>query len=173
MENQNNANVIEQFKKLPPAEKFEVILRSIQALDMAFTDVSTKTQMATDSLVLLYKQFKALLLLLNIDEKQLGAVVEQMEAEELKSKVEALKEKGLLKESDTNTVTDKSFLVLRIIKNGEVYTNRAQAPVSMMAQELKEALIGKSRGDAVTLDDLQYEILEIYEIKEETAQQSE
>lgn len=173
MQNNETLTAVEQFRKKLPAEKFEILLKSVQTLDMAFADLAAKQQTVIESVLLLYKQLKALMAVLNINEQHISAVAEQMEIEELKAKVESLKQQNILKEvEEAAAITENSFVVLRVLQNdGQVYTARLQVPVKLLSEELQKALMGLKKGDAAHVNNLIYEVLEIYEILSQQSDQ--
>lgn len=159
----------EQFRKMLPAEKFEVLLKSVQTLDLSIAELHNRQQTIIDTLGLLYQHLKALMLVMNVSDQTIQSVVEQMESQELASKVDGLKEKGILEDDQDGSVSEDSFVVLRVLKDGKVHTNRAQAPVKMMSEDVRKALIGLKRGDSTAVNDLLYEVVEIYRILEQQA----
>lgn len=159
----------EQFRKMLPAEKFEVLLKSVQTLDLSIAELHNRQQTIIDTLGLLYQQLKALMLVMNVSDQTIQSVVEQMESQELASKVNGLKEKGILEDNQDGSISEDSFVVLRVLKDGKVHTNRAQAPVKMMSEDVRKALIGLKRGDSTAVNDLLYEVVEIYRILEQQA----
>lgn len=166
-----NQTAAEQFRQMPPAQKFEVLLSSIQTLDMAIAELNAKQQAINEALTLMYKQLQSLMLVQNISNETIEAVIEQMETKELESKIVGLKDKGVIEDDRDGSVSESSFVVLRVLKDGKVHTNRAQAPVKMMSNDLKQALNGLKRGDAAEVNGLTYEVVEIYRVLEQGDQE--
>ncbi len=91
----------------------------------------------------------------------------QNKVNELVKSLQDLKDNGVVQESETGEVTEKSFLVLQEEnKDGELISARTQIIVASLEQGMKDMLLGKKLGDKVDLGETRstVTIQEVYEV---------
>lgn len=159
------------FKKIPPAEKFDILFQALNSLDAVVGDLINNNKLLQETVVLLSKKLEAIAALQNIKDDQIDKAIEAKEMQVLKQKVDNLIEKGVLHPSEQ--VDENSFLVLRVLKDGKVHTHRAQLPFYMLTEDLKGKFNGLKKGDAVQTEEFLYEIQEIFAVKKEEVVKSE
>lgn len=93
---------------------------------------------------------------------------------ELKNKVDLIKEQGVLLDPEKEELHERSFVVGREVdENGKVINPRMQFSIASLKKDFQDKVVGKKVGDLVenfTGDGIKFEILETYDILDESNQ---
>jgi uncharacterized coiled-coil protein SlyX len=156
--------------KLTASQRLEGLEQAFALTDQTLGNLSMNLQTAINALTLLSKKLEAVIRISNAGKQISSASVAEeiidMNAEELKEKVDDLKKKGIAVDGDV--IQENSFIVGRELnpETKVVSNKRMQFPLFGLKQEKKGLLLGKKAGDIVTLEEGRnlLEITEVYNI---------
>jgi len=155
-------------KTLTAAQKIERLEKNVDMLINVAKAFNTELEKLAQVNVNLNKKIDAALKVANegtITEKKVEEYLINEQILELKNKLEILVNEGVLVSSEL--IDTNSFVVGKeLSKDGEIVSPRTQAEVSKLAEDVKNAMIGKKVGDLVefTDDKLSFLVDEIYSI---------
>lgn len=176
-----------QEKKLTAAQR-------IEGLENALSESREISDAQTQNIEFLAKQMDGLRQTISALARRLNATIKSGEAggvsnemvtkllvdenvQNLKDKVEYLKEQGVLAETEDTTIGDRSFVVGRELdEDSNVVNPRMQFALASLTPEAKEKINGKKSGDIIkdfSGDGLVLEITEVYAIPKEEEQKKD
>ena len=174
-------------KKLTAAQR-------VEALEKAIVDLGETSDAQTQNIEFLAKQMDGLKQTIGALARRLNATIKSGEAggvsnetvtkllveenvQELKDKVEYLKEQGVLEDTKDTTIGDRSFIIGRELdEDSNVINPRMQFALASLTAEAKEKVSGKKSGDVIkdfSGDGLVLEITEVYAIAAEKEQKKD
>ena len=161
---------MEKQKTLTAVQRIEGVEQALSLLDQQVGNLTTNLQMTINAVTLLSKKVEAMINLGNsgkaLNSANIAAELVSINIQELKSKVDDLKERKMAVEA--TVVEENSFLVGRELdpETKEIASERIQFPLFGLKQEIKDKLIGKKVGDILLLDEGRnlLEITELYNI---------
>jgi len=113
----------------------------------------------------------------NVNSDVINRILVEDNVQELKDKIDYLKEQGILEETEVKEIGDRSFIIGRELDEESNEVNpRMQFALASLTPEAKEKVKGKKAGDVVkdfSGDGLTLEITEVYAIAEEKNQQKD
>lgn len=159
---------------LTAAQRIEVLEKTTAAIRQMIEVMANEMDKIQQSQLALAERLDATLKVSSagqISEKAVDQFVVEKKIKEMADTVEALVKQGALVPADE--ITENSFVIGKeLTKEGEVISARTQASTQSLAQPIREALVGKKKGDLISFEqnELSFMVEEVYSVAKQNSQ---
>jgi len=175
----SNQNQQQQKKALTASQRLDGLEAAQHLLDRTVSENAATVEGVVKAITLLSTKLEATRRILGVSDESLAAMIQTLDLEDLKDRIDDLLKKGVIVPSE-EVQAATSFLVIRELdpEGKEVIHQRKQFPMFNQDAEVKKALAGKKAGDIVKIYEGKnlVEIVEVYEVvlpKKPSAQKPE
>ena len=155
-------------KKLNAAQKLEALENMVMGLQNQINIVAEEIDNVGQIVQLLGRKLNASNKVANIADESVNQVIIKENTLQLENLVKELRDKGVIKESESGEIADEQhFVVAREIdKDGNVIAPRIQFAVMTLIPELKPQFIGQKKGSIIKNEQNEnsLEITEVYSV---------
>lgn len=156
--------------KKTAAQRIDDLEFAVNQVYVMSNNMAADLMLIKDAVKLLGKKVDAMVQIINKNEamtdENIAKLMVEMNIEELKKKIEALIEKGILVPAEE--ISQTGFIVgQELDQDGKVVQPRTQFAVSALQPEIAPKILGKKAGDVIEVSEgkLSLKVMEVYEIK--------
>jgi len=163
----SNLNKNDQKKNLTAAQRLDALEQGLAMVDSTIGELFNTLDRTTRAITLLSKKLEAIKRAADITDDQIAKILQDIDIDDLKSRVDDLINKNMLKPSELIDI-EKTLVVARELNRNtnEISNLRTQFLTFNLPENIKILFSGKKVGDIVDLGENRnlIEILEIYEV---------